>query len=44
MLLSMSICGLSFTGADVGGFFKHPDKALITRWHQFGALAYPLTE
>jgi len=41
MLLSLSIVGLSFTGADVGGFFKHPDKALITRWHQFGSLAYP---
>jgi alpha 1,3-glucosidase len=41
MLLSMSVAGLSFVGADVGGFFKHPDKQLITRWHQFGALAYP---
>jgi alpha 1,3-glucosidase len=41
MLLSMSMCGLSFIGADVGGFFKHPDKQLITRWHQFGAVAYP---
>jgi alpha 1,3-glucosidase len=41
MLLSMSVVGLSFVGADVGGFFKHPEKDLITRWHQFGALAYP---
>ena len=40
MLLSMSVAGLSFVGADVGGFFKHPEKDLITRWHQFGALAY----
>ena len=41
MLLSMSVCGMSFTGADVGGFFDHPSKELFIRWHQLGALAYP---
>ena len=40
MLLSMAVCGMSFTGADVGGFFKHPTKELYIRWHQLGALAY----
>lgn len=41
MLLSLSISGLSFTGADVGGFEGHPSKELYIRWHQLGAMAYP---
>ena len=41
MLLSLSISGLSFTGADVGGFEGHPSKELFIRWHQLGAMAYP---
>ena len=41
MLLSLSICGFSFAGADVGGFFGNPAKELFIRWHQFGAMAYP---
>lgn len=40
MLLSMSVAGLPFVGADVGGFFKNPDGELMTRWYQLGAY-YP---
>lgn len=41
MCLSLALGGISFVGADVGGFFGHPDEELSVRWHQFGALAYP---
>ena len=34
MILSMSVAGLPFIGADVGGFFKDPDQELLTRWYQ----------
>lgn len=34
MLLSMSVTGLSFVGADVGGFFGDPSPELLTRWYQ----------
>lgn len=34
MLLSINIAGLSFAGADVGGFFKNPDAELLQRWYQ----------
>ncbi|KAL0251676.1 hypothetical protein GEMRC1_000888 [Eukaryota sp. GEM-RC1] len=37
MLLSLSISGIPFVGADIGGFFDHPDAELITRWYQLGA-------
>eukprot|EP00794_Sanderia_malayensis_P019892 gene19892-21835_t len=37
MLLSISITGLPFAGADVGGFFGNPDKELLVRWYQAGA-------
>ncbi|TYZ62954.1 hypothetical protein PybrP1_008092 [[Pythium] brassicae (nom. inval.)] len=37
MLLSMSVAGLSFVGADVGGFFGNPDTELLTRWYQAAA-------
>lgn len=37
MLLSLALCGLSFAGADVGGFFGNPDPELLVRWHQLGA-------
>ena len=40
MLLSMSVAGLPFVGADVGGFFGNPDGELMTRWYQLGAF-YP---
>ena len=41
MLLSLSVCGFSFAGADIGGFFGNPNKELFIRWHQLGAIAYP---
>lgn len=34
MLLSMSVTGLTFVGADVGGFFGDPSPELLTRWYQ----------
>ena len=37
MLLSLNVGGLSFVGADVGGFFGNPDAELMTRWVQAGA-------
>ncbi|XP_014206129.1 neutral alpha-glucosidase AB isoform X2 [Copidosoma floridanum] len=37
MCLSLAISGISFCGADVGGFFKNPDAELLTRWYQAGA-------
>jgi mannosyl-oligosaccharide alpha-1,3-glucosidase len=37
MLLSINIAGLSFAGADVGGFFGDTDAELMTRWMQAGA-------
>ncbi|XP_043482862.1 neutral alpha-glucosidase AB [Leptopilina heterotoma] len=37
MCLSLAISGISFCGADVGGFFKNPDAELFVRWNQAGA-------
>ena len=37
MLLSINMAGLSFAGADVGGFFGEPSAELFTRWYQVGA-------
>lgn len=37
MCLSLAVSGISFCGADVGGFFKNPDVELLTRWYQAGA-------
>ncbi|XP_077537623.1 neutral alpha-glucosidase AB-like isoform X3 [Haemaphysalis longicornis] len=37
MLLSLSVTGISFCGADVGGFFRNPDSELSVRWYQAGA-------
>jgi len=37
MLLSIGVAGVTFVGADVGGFFKNPDAELQTRWYQAGA-------
>lgn len=34
MCLSLSVAGISFCGADVGGFFKNPDSELFSRWYQ----------
>lgn len=40
MILSQSITAISFTGADVGGFFGNPEPELLVRWYQLGAY-YP---
>ncbi|KAM4586157.1 neutral alpha-glucosidase AB isoform 4-T4 [Fundulus diaphanus] len=37
MCLSLSLVGISFCGADVGGFFKSPSTELLVRWYQTGA-------
>ncbi|KAJ7996613.1 hypothetical protein DPEC_G00238870 [Dallia pectoralis] len=37
MCLSLSLVGISFCGADVGGFFKTPGTELLVRWYQAGA-------
>lgn len=37
MLLSINLAGLSFAGADVGGFMGDPSAELFTRWFQSGA-------
>ena len=40
MLLTISLAGVGFCGADVGGFFFDPDAELLTRWYQAG-IWYP---
>jgi len=37
MCLSFSVTGMSFCGADIGGFFKNPDAELMVRWYQAAA-------
>ena len=37
VLLSLNSAGITFVGADVGGFFGNPDAELFTRWYQAGA-------
>lgn len=37
MLLSMNVAGISFSGADVGGFFGNPQPELLLRWYQSAA-------
>lgn len=34
MCLSLNLGGISFCGADVGGFFNNPDEELVQRWYQ----------
>jgi hypothetical protein len=34
MLLTLNLAGITFSGADVGGFFRNPDIELQTRWYQ----------
>lgn len=38
ILLSTSICGISFIGGDVPGFFGDPEENLVVRWYQMGIL------
>ncbi|KAK1317423.1 putative alpha-xylosidase 2 [Acorus calamus] len=40
MLLTLGLTGISFSGADIGGFFGNPDTELLVRWYQVGAY-YP---
>ncbi|XP_038900635.1 probable glucan 1,3-alpha-glucosidase [Benincasa hispida] len=40
MVLTLGLTGLSFSGADVGGFFGNPETELLVRWFQLGAF-YP---
>ena len=38
MILSLSVVGISFAGADVPGFFFNPESnELVVRWYQAGA-------
>uniref|UniRef100_A0A8C9WMN5 Glucosidase II alpha subunit n=1 Tax=Scleropages formosus TaxID=113540 RepID=A0A8C9WMN5_SCLFO len=37
MCLNLNLVGISFCGADVGGFFKSPSTELLVRWYQAGA-------
>ncbi|XP_070835122.1 neutral alpha-glucosidase C [Chaetodon trifascialis] len=38
MLLSLSVAGVAFCGADVGGFIQDPEPELLVRWYQAAAL------
>ncbi|KAI5669532.1 hypothetical protein M9H77_19385 [Catharanthus roseus] len=40
MILTLGLTGMSFSGADVGGFFGNPETELLVRWYQVGAY-YP---
>jgi len=40
MVLSVSIGGFSFCGADIGGYKGSPSEELLVRWYQF-AVFYP---
>lgn len=37
MLLTIGVAGLTFSGADVGGFFQNPTTELMVRWYQAGS-------
>ncbi|OCT68743.1 neutral alpha-glucosidase C [Xenopus laevis] len=37
MLLTLNVTGISFCGADVGGFVGDPEPELLIRWYQAGA-------
>uniref|UniRef100_A0A3Q0RXU4 Glucosidase alpha, neutral C n=1 Tax=Amphilophus citrinellus TaxID=61819 RepID=A0A3Q0RXU4_AMPCI len=38
MVLSLSLAGIVFCGADVGGFIQDPEPELLVRWYQAAAL------
>ncbi|KHN31186.1 Neutral alpha-glucosidase AB [Glycine soja] len=40
MVLTLGLTGMSFSGADIGGFFGNPEPELLVRWYQLGAY-YP---
>ncbi|XP_076949763.1 putative glucan 1,3-alpha-glucosidase [Bidens hawaiensis] len=37
MILTLGLTGITFSGADVGGFFGNPDTELLVRWYQVAA-------
>jgi len=37
MLLTIGVSGLTFAGADVGGFFHNPTPELMVRWYEAGS-------
>jgi alpha 1,3-glucosidase len=37
MLLTLGLAGITFSGADVGGFFGNPSTELLVRWYQAAA-------
>ncbi|KAL8278215.1 hypothetical protein RQP46_009388 [Phenoliferia psychrophenolica] len=39
MLLTNGIAGMTFSGADVGGFFGNPSEEMMVRWYQVGAFS-----
>ncbi|KAG8935147.1 hypothetical protein FRC02_008498 [Tulasnella sp. 418] len=39
MVLSDGIAGMTFSGADVGGFFGNPEPEMLVRWYQVGAFS-----
>lgn len=41
MVGALALGGQSLVGADIGGFFKHPDAEMATRWYQLAVIAYP---
>lgn len=40
MVLTLGLTGMTFSGADIGGFFGNPEPDLLVRWYQVGAF-YP---
>ncbi|VDO98777.1 unnamed protein product [Soboliphyme baturini] len=40
MTLTLSLSGIPFVGADVGGFFLNPDEEMLVRWYQAGTVAF----
>ncbi|KAA8547035.1 hypothetical protein F0562_003464 [Nyssa sinensis] len=40
MILTLGLTGMTFSGADVGGYFGNPEPELLVRWYQVGAY-YP---
>ena len=38
MCLSLSVAGMGFCGADIGGFFGNPDGELFVRWYQVSSV------
>ncbi|XP_030462520.2 probable glucan 1,3-alpha-glucosidase [Syzygium oleosum] len=40
MVLALGLTGISFTGADVSGYFGNPEPELFVRWYQLAAY-YP---